>query len=105
MQFDNPLRADDISGGPVVRAGGAVAVEHAFSVNVNGSYKLPVRSRASASISVGQWNQNEALVAPTVNTALIVVAPPLERPTRGGQGRHRLDGLQLQLAPERVPSG
>ena len=52
-----------------------------FSYNVNGSYKLPARSRATAFISIGQWNQNEALVSPTVNTALTLLAPPLERPT------------------------
>jgi len=81
VTFDNPLRADDISGGP---SSGRVVMwptNHSFSVNVNGSYKLPARSKASAFISVGQWNQNESLVAPTVNTAIALVAPPLERPT------------------------
>ena len=52
---------------------------NAFSFNVNGSYKLPARSRASAFISVGQWNQNESLVAPTINSAVALVAAPLER--------------------------
>jgi MtrB/PioB family decaheme-associated outer membrane protein len=81
VTFDNPLRVDDISGGP---SSGRVAMwptNHAFNVNVNGSYKLPARSRASAYISIGQWDQNEALVSPTVNKALTLLAPPLERPS------------------------
>jgi MtrB/PioB family decaheme-associated outer membrane protein len=84
VQFDNPLRATDAPGGSNVGgpASGRVPMwptNSAFSLNLNGSYKLPVRSRASATISIGRWNQNEALIAPTSNTAL--VAPPLERPS------------------------
>jgi MtrB/PioB family decaheme-associated outer membrane protein len=81
VQFDNPLRAVDISGGS---SSGRVVMwptNHSFSVNLNGTYKLPARSRASAFISIGQWDQNEPLVSPTVNTALTLVAPPLERPS------------------------
>jgi MtrB/PioB family decaheme-associated outer membrane protein len=81
VTFDNPLRADDISGGPSKGLAVLWPTNNAFSVNVNGSYKLPARSRASAYLSVGQWNQDESLVAPTVNSALTLVAPPLERPS------------------------
>jgi hypothetical protein len=49
------------------------------TVNLNGRYGLPGRTRASAAISVGTSNQNGALLPPTVNTAL--VAPVLERST------------------------
>jgi MtrB/PioB family decaheme-associated outer membrane protein len=84
VQFDNPLRAADAIGGSSVGgpAFGRTPMwpsNNAFSFNVNGSYKLPARSRASAYISVGRWDQNDRLIAPTSNTAL--VAPPLERPT------------------------
>ncbi|HTM26061.1 MAG TPA: MtrB/PioB family outer membrane beta-barrel protein [Vicinamibacterales bacterium] len=80
VQFDNPLRVvDSPTAGPASGLAVMWPTNHAFSVNVNGSYKLPARSRASAAISIGQWNQNEALVPPTVNTAL--VAPPLDRPS------------------------
>lgn len=81
VQFDNPLRAVDINGGPASGLAVMWPTNHSFSVNVNGSYKLPARSRASAFISVGQWDQNQSLVSPTVNSALTLVAPPLERPT------------------------
>ncbi len=79
VRFDNPLRATDSATlGPASGLTPMWPSNTAFSFNVNGSYKLPVRSRASAFISIGRWDQNEKLVAPTVNTAL--VAPPLERP-------------------------
>jgi MtrB/PioB family decaheme-associated outer membrane protein len=81
VQFDNPLRVDDISGGPSSGLTPLWPSNNTFAVTMNGSYKLPGRSRASAFLSVGRWNQNEALVAPTVNSALIAVAPPLERPS------------------------
>ena len=83
VQFDNPLRATDAVGGSNVGgpAFGRVPMwpaNSALALNLNGSYKLPARSRASAFVSIGRWNQNEALIAPTSNTAL--VAPPLARP-------------------------
>jgi len=81
VQFDNPLRVDDISGGPSSGLTPMWPSNETFAVTMNGSYKLPARSRASAFLSFGQWNQNASLVAPTVNSALIAVAPPLERPT------------------------
>jgi MtrB/PioB family decaheme-associated outer membrane protein len=81
VQFDNPLRVDDINGGPSSGLAVMWPTNHALSVNLNGSYKLPARSRATAFVSIGQWNQDESLVAPTVNTALTLLAPPLERPS------------------------
>ena len=81
VQFDNPLRATDISGGASTGLAVLWPTNRSVSFNVNGSYKLPARSRASAYVSVGQWHQNEALVAPTVNTAVALLVPPLERAT------------------------
>ena len=81
VRFDNPFRADDISGGASKGLAPMWSSNQAFSFNVNGSYKLPGRSRASAFLSFGQWNQDEALVAPTVNTALLATMPALYRPS------------------------
>lgn len=81
VTFDNPFRADDISGGPSRGLVPMWASNEARSFDVNGSYKLPGRSRATAFISVGQWNQNQPLVAASVNTALFATMPALERPT------------------------
>jgi MtrB/PioB family decaheme-associated outer membrane protein len=79
VQFDNPLRAVSINNGPSV--GQVVMWPNSTSIafNVNGSYKLPARTRASAFVSVGRWNADEDLFPSTVNTAL--VAPPLPRST------------------------
>lgn len=77
VQFDNPMRAQDISGGPSFGRVVMWPTNSSVAVNVNGSYKLAPRTRANAFISIGRWNQNEPLAPSTSNTAL--VAPPLER--------------------------
>jgi MtrB/PioB family decaheme-associated outer membrane protein len=79
LVFDNPLRFADISGGPSQGRMPWWPTNTAFSFNVNGSYKLPKKTRASAAISIGRWSQDETLVPATINTAL--VAPTLERAT------------------------
>ncbi len=79
VRFDNPLRATDIISGASVGQAVMWPTNSSFSVNVNGSYKLPARTRAGAAISVGRWSQDETLVPPSVNTAL--VSPPLQRAT------------------------
>jgi MtrB/PioB family decaheme-associated outer membrane protein len=80
VTFDNPLRAvDSPTAGPAFGRAAMWPTNHSFSVNVNGAYKLPARSRVTAAISVGQWDQNASLVPATTNTAL--VAPPIDRPS------------------------
>jgi MtrB/PioB family decaheme-associated outer membrane protein len=73
IQFDNPLRITDQLGGSGAAIGQAVwwPANTAFSVNATGSYKLPRRSRANATISFGRWSQDEPLYPPTLNTALV----------------------------------
>jgi len=77
VRFDNPLRIDSISAGTAVGQAVLWPSNTSFAVDLSGSYKLPGRSRASATFSVGRWNQDETLAPATVNPAL--VAPPLER--------------------------
>src|SRR5262245_42802045 len=84
-RFDNPLRYTDIVGGPSVGQMSAWASNNMQTVNLNGRYGLPGRTRASAAISVGTANQNGALLPPTVNTAL--VSPVLERSTAEAEAR------------------
>ena len=79
VQFDNPLRASSIVNGPAFGQAVLWPTNTSFAVNVNGSYKLPARTRATAAISVGRWSQDEPIASPSVNTAL--VSPPLERAT------------------------
>ena len=77
VQFDNPLRFTDIPGGPSRGLAVTWPSNSLVSFVANGAYQLPGRTRAIAAISIGRANQNDALVAPTINSAL--VAPPLER--------------------------
>jgi MtrB/PioB family decaheme-associated outer membrane protein len=84
-RFDNPLRYTDISGGPSVGQMSTWPSNDMQSVNVNGRYGLPGRTRASAAISVGKSSQNQPLLPATVNTAL--VAPTLERPTAEAEAK------------------
>ncbi len=76
-RFDNPIRYTDIVGGPSLGQMSTWPSNSMQTVNVNGRYGLPGRTKASAAISVGNSSQNQALLAATVNTAL--VAPTLER--------------------------
>src|SRR5262249_13351943 len=77
IRFDNPLRAGDISGGPSAVQVPVWPSNSSVAVNLTGAYKLPLRTRATAAISVGRWNQNQELVPATINTAITL--PELER--------------------------
>lgn len=79
VQFDNPLRSTDISGGPSRGLAVMWPSSSLVSFVANGAYKLPAQTRAAAAISIGRADQNETLAPPSINTAL--VAPPLERAT------------------------
>lgn len=84
IRFDNPLRVTDSPGGATGIASGPSSGQAswwpsstAYFLNANSAYNLPARSRASLAFSVGRWSQDEQLLPPTVNAAL--VATPLER--------------------------
>jgi len=84
-RFDNPLRYTDIVGTPSVGQMSTWPSNTMQSVNLNGRYGLPGRTKASAAISVGNSTQNQALLPATVNTAL--AAPVLERSTAEAEAR------------------
>jgi MtrB/PioB family decaheme-associated outer membrane protein len=84
IQFDNPLRSTDISGGPSKGLAVTSPSNSLVSFVVDGGYRLPAKSRATAAISIGRADQNDPLVAPTINSAL--VAPPLERSSAEARG-------------------
>jgi MtrB/PioB family decaheme-associated outer membrane protein len=79
IQFDNPMRAVDAVSNTSIGQAAMWPTNSSFAVNMNGSYKLAKRTRASVGVSIGRWNQDETLPAMTVNTAL--VSAPLERAT------------------------
>jgi MtrB/PioB family decaheme-associated outer membrane protein len=83
LRFDNPLRATDVVNGSSQGQGVLWPSNSAISFNVNGAYRLPGRSRARAAISFGRQSQDDLLVAPSVNTAL--VTPLLPRTTADAQ--------------------
>jgi len=72
------------------------------AVSVTGAVRLPARSRATAYLSLGAWNQDEDLLPFTINSA---VAPiPLDRPTAeakaqiaSGQTSDHLEGVSAFL--------
>ncbi|MBW8894600.1 MAG: MtrB/PioB family outer membrane beta-barrel protein [Acidobacteria bacterium] len=84
-RFDNPLRYTDIVGGPSVGQMSTPPSTDMQTLNLNGRYGLPGRTKASAAISVGNSSQNQALLPATVNTAL--VSPTLERSTAEAEAR------------------
>jgi MtrB/PioB family decaheme-associated outer membrane protein len=80
LVWDNPLRYTDSATAGAAQGRTALwPTNNTSTFNVSGSYKLPGRSKASAALSFGTWNQNEALLPNTINSALPV--QPLERPT------------------------
>lgn len=97
VQFDNPLRVDSISNGAAVGRAALWPSSTMFSVNANGSYKLAYRTRATAAISIGRQKQDEALLPPTANTAL--VAPPLMRNTADAKADVTMVSFGLNSRP------
>jgi MtrB/PioB family decaheme-associated outer membrane protein len=74
FRFDNPQRVSDSpSAGPALGQAALMPSNSFNTFNVNGAYKLPGRSRATAAISYGVMDQNESLLPNTVNTALVNV--------------------------------
>ncbi|MCC7007440.1 MAG: MtrB/PioB family outer membrane beta-barrel protein [Acidobacteria bacterium] len=101
LTFDNPFRVTDIStAGSRGRA--ALAPSNSF-VGVNGmvSYKLPRRSRVTATLSAGSLTDSGAALLPmTVNTTLATVA--LARPTTEGKANTSSVNLAFTSRPTRT---
>ena len=84
LVWDNPLRAAD---SPTAgSAQGRTALWPSSTLNavsVTGTAALPARSRATAYLSMGAWNQNEDLLPFTINSAIAPI--PLSRTTADAQ--------------------
>jgi MtrB/PioB family decaheme-associated outer membrane protein len=78
--WDNPLRVAD---SPTAGSGrGRMALWPNSTMNaisVTGAVRLPARSRATAYVSLGAWNQDQDLLPFTINSAIAPIA--LDRPT------------------------
>src|SRR5215471_12877256 len=73
--FDNPQRvSDSATAGPTFGRAALMPSNSVNTLNVNGAYRLPHHSKATAAFSYSLMDQNEALLPNTTNTALVGVA-------------------------------
>jgi MtrB/PioB family decaheme-associated outer membrane protein len=99
LVWDNPLRLTDLAAAP---AQGRMALwpdSTAHTVSAVGSTVLPGRSRAFASVSVGSWLQDQALLPHTINTAIPVIA--LSRTS--AEAEARIVSMQYRLTSRPTP--
>jgi MtrB/PioB family decaheme-associated outer membrane protein len=107
LVWDNPLRLTD-STNPRAYIGGDAAAQgrlalwpdsRAHTVSMAGSVALPARSRAVASVSVGRWLQDRALLAHTINSAITPI--PLARDT--AQAEAAIVATQVRVTSRPTP--
>jgi MtrB/PioB family decaheme-associated outer membrane protein len=79
LVWDNPLRITDSTSGPAQGRMAMFPDSNLNDVNANGAINLPLRSRATAYVSLGDWTQNAPLIPFTINSAIPAIA--LDRPT------------------------
>jgi MtrB/PioB family decaheme-associated outer membrane protein len=78
--WDNPTRLVDSATAGSAHGRSALWPSSTMNaVSVTGTLSLPARSRATAYVSVGEWNQNEPLLPFTINSAIAPI--PLARTT------------------------
>lgn len=68
--------------------------------NLAGAWRMPARSALTGSFSYGTWDQNEALVPHTINTAIAAI--PLERTTAEASAATTAFTLNYVARPSRV---
>jgi MtrB/PioB family decaheme-associated outer membrane protein len=79
LVFDNPLRLTDTATATSQGQMSRWPDSSTQGVNASGLLKLPLRTTATAYLSVGRWNQNAPLIPFTINPAIAVI--PLPRTT------------------------
>lgn len=96
--WDNPLRLTD---SPTAGSGrGRMALwpdSTMNAVSLTGAVRLPARSRATAYLSLGAWNQDEDLLPFTINSAIAPI--PLDRPTAEAQAQISAVSLNYSSRP------
>jgi MtrB/PioB family decaheme-associated outer membrane protein len=94
LVWDNPLRATD---SPTAGSSqGRMALWPASTMNavsVTGAVRLPARSRATAYLSLGAWNQDEDLLPFTINSAIA----PITLDRRTTQAEAEISALNLNF--------
>jgi MtrB/PioB family decaheme-associated outer membrane protein len=97
LAWDNPLALTDSLGAPGEGRYALSPDSTLTSVGAAGGWKFPANTRATGSVSVGRWRQNEALLPFTVNSALPSV--PLARPTADARARTLAMAYDLTSRP------
>ena len=72
----------------------------AHTVSATGSMALPARSRAFASLLVGQWLQNEPLLPHTINSAI----DPIPLPRDSAEAKAVITSMNYRLTSRPSPS-
>jgi MtrB/PioB family decaheme-associated outer membrane protein len=86
LVWDNPLRvADSPTAGSSQGRMALWPTSTLHAVSVTGTARLPRRSRATAYVSIGSWNQDEDLLPFTINSTLPAI--PLDRTTAEANAR------------------
>lgn len=94
LVWDNPLRLADSPSAGSSRGRMALWPDSTMhAVSVTGAVRLPARSRATAYVSLGAWNQDQELLPFTVNSAIAAI--PLDRPT--AQAEAQVSALNLNF--------
>ena len=108
LVWDNPLRVSDQTHSSAYSTGdgssqGRMALwpdSTAHTVSAAGSLALPGRSRAFASVSVGQWLQNDLLLPHTINSAIAPI--PLARDS--AEAKARVTSMNYRLTSRPSPA-
>jgi MtrB/PioB family decaheme-associated outer membrane protein len=107
LVWDNPLRLVDQTHASAYSTGDGSALGRttvwpdstAHTVSAAGSLALPARTRAFASVSIGEWLQNERLLPHTINSAIAPI--PLARDTT--DARARITSMNYRLTSRPTP--
>lgn len=100
LVWDNPLRFTDTTNATAYSSGAGTSQGQmslwpdstAQTVSASGSIKLPMRSRAFAYVSVGDWSQNDQLRPFTINTAI----PPIPLPRQTAEMDARVTAMNYR---------
>jgi MtrB/PioB family decaheme-associated outer membrane protein len=98
LVWDNPLRAVDSPTAGSSRGRMALWPNSTMNaVSVTGAIALPARSRATAYLSVGAWDQDQDLLPFTINSAIGSI--PLDRPTADAHAQVTAANLAFTSRP------
>lgn len=103
VTVDNPFRLTDVTGTPGSARLSLAPTNSFVTVNGMASVKLPMKSRATAYVSMGTLKDaGDPLMAQTVNTTNFALLQPLPRNTVNGEARTTGANLSFTSRPTRA---